>query len=134
MIFIGFFIFANVPYESVMNKDRLENFSQRQAISLLDYADKLNRWRYQHPDFQQGTITDIKPEIESADKLNNIVVNNRLYVWCNDSPGLLYALKVQSHSSAMVKKVTRQVFNGSDAERMDFVPQVIAEGSLVYYN
>lgn len=133
-VFIGFFIWINVPYESLMNKDDLDKVSQRQAIALLDYADKLNEWRYQHPEFQQGVISDIKPEIEGANKLNNIVVNNRLYVWCNDMPGLMYALKYHSRSSAMIKRVTHDVWSHSDIERMDFVPQAISEGSLVYYN
>ncbi|MBU9819684.1 type IV pilus biogenesis protein PilM [Rahnella sp. BCC 1045] len=114
--------------------------NQQQSLTLLAaqsvrYMNRINDWRYVHPDVDNTGVSAADLSWTPPAGLNNVISAGRTFVWQADQPGLMAALLTQTRASALVGRVSQRHLTDSLGNDMQVtVPEIIPDNSLVYLN
>lgn len=139
-LFLVFFTLAdfyfNKSTEHVIHTEEATVINQK-AIEMVRYINAINDFLYEHPEClgSERILTDAQTGMKSVYNVRNVVYRGRVYVWANDSPGLLSALIKQTSSSALLGLVkNRRLIDTEGKDMLVAVPSVIKDGMVVYIN
>ncbi|MCW7419501.1 type IV pilus biogenesis protein PilM [Escherichia coli] len=78
-----------------------------QAATFIRYMNAINDYLHQHPERRTagGRLTSAQLGLPGTDAVSHIISQQRVFVWATETPGLMAALREQSHDSALLGRV-----------------------------
>ncbi|HFU8330776.1 TPA: type IV pilus biogenesis protein PilM, partial [Escherichia coli] len=79
----------------------------QQAATFIRYMNAINDYLHQNPERRTagGRLTSAQLGLPGTDTVSHIISQQRVFVWATETPGLMAALREQSHDSALLGRV-----------------------------
>ncbi|HEO9094839.1 TPA: type IV pilus biogenesis protein PilM, partial [Escherichia coli] len=76
----------------------------QQAATFIRYMNAINDYLHQNPERRTagGRLTSAQLGLPGTDTVSHIISQQRVFVWATETPGLMAALREQSHDSALL--------------------------------
>ncbi|EEC8223341.1 type IV pilus biogenesis protein PilM [Escherichia coli] len=108
-----------------------------QAATFIRYMNAINDYLHQHPERRTagGRLTSAQLGLPGTDAVSHIISQQRVFVWATETPGLMAALREQSHDSALLGRVENgRLLDTAGRALSVTLPSVIPDHVILWMN
>ncbi|EEC7454395.1 type IV pilus biogenesis protein PilM [Escherichia coli] len=108
-----------------------------QAATFIRYMNAINDYLHQHPERRTagGRLTSAQLGLPGTDTVSHIISQQRVFVWATETPGLMAALREQSHDSALLGRVENgRLLDTAGRALSVTLPSVIPDHVILWMN
>ena len=109
----------------------------QQAATFIRYMNAINDYLHQNPERRTagGRLTSAQLGLPGTDTVSHIISQQRVFVWATETPGLMAALREQSHDSALLGRVENgRLLDTAGRARSVTLPSVIPDHVILWMN
>ena len=109
----------------------------QQAATFIRYMNAINDYLHQNPERRTagGRLTSAQLGLPGTDTVSHIISQQRVFVWATETPGLMAALRVQSHDSALLGRVENgRLLDTAGRALSVTLPSVIPDHVILWMN
>ncbi|HCQ3661807.1 TPA: type IV pilus biogenesis protein PilM [Escherichia coli] len=109
----------------------------QQAATFIRYMNAINDYLHQNPERRTagGRLTSAQLGLPGTDTVSHIISQQRVFVWATETPGLMAALREQSHDSALLGRVKNgRLLDTAGRALSVTLPSVIPDHVILWMN
>lgn len=109
----------------------------QQAATFIRYMNAINDYLHQNPERRTagGRLTSAQLGLPGRDTVSHIISQQRVFVWATETPGLMAALREQSHDSALLGRVENgRLLDTAGRALSVTLPSVIPDHVILWMN
>ncbi|HGT5638712.1 TPA: type IV pilus biogenesis protein PilM [Escherichia coli] len=109
----------------------------QQAATFIRYMNAINDYLLQNPERRTagGRLTSAQLGLPGTDTVSHIISQQRVFVWATETPGLMAALREQSHDSALLGRVENgRLLDTAGRALSVTLPSVIPDHVILWMN
>ena len=109
----------------------------QQAATFIRYMNAINDYLHQNPERRTagGRLTSAQLGLPGTDTVSHIISQQRVFVWATETPGLMAALREQSHDSALLGRVENgRLLDTAGRALSVTLPSVIHDHVILWMN
>ena len=109
----------------------------QQAATFIRYMNAINDYLHQNPERRTagGRLTSTQLGLPGTDTVSHIISQQRVFVWATETPGLMAALREQSHDSALLGRVENGRLLDTAGRALSItLPSVIPDHVILWMN
>ncbi|HDP9985042.1 type IV pilus biogenesis protein PilM [Escherichia coli] len=109
----------------------------QQAATFIRYMNAINDYLHQNPERRTagGRLTSAQLGLPGTDTISHIISQQRVFVWATETPGLMAALREQSHDSALLGRVENgRLLDTAGRALSVTLPSVIPDHVILWMN
>ncbi|HFU8864680.1 TPA: type IV pilus biogenesis protein PilM [Escherichia coli] len=109
----------------------------QQAATFIRYMNAINDYLHQNPERRTagGRLTSAQLGLPGTDTVSHIISQQRVFVWATETPGLMAALREQSHDSALLGRVENgRLLDTAGRALSVTLPSVIPDHVILWMN
>lgn len=109
----------------------------QQAATFIRYMNAINDYLHQNPERRTagGRLTSAQLGLPGTDTVSHIISQQRVFVWATETPGLMAALREQSHDSALLGRVENGRLLDTAGRALSItLPSVIPDHVILWMN
>lgn len=109
----------------------------QQAATFIRYMNAINDYLHQNPERRTagGRLTSTQLGLPGTDTVSHIISQQRVFVWATETPGLMAALREQSHDSALLGRVKNgRLLDTAGRALSVTLPSVIPDHVILWMN
>ena len=109
----------------------------QQAPTFIRYMNAINDYLHQNPERRTagGRLTSAQLGLPGTDTVSHIISQQRVFVWATETPGLMAALREQSHDSALLGRVENgRLLDTAGRALSVTLPSVIPDHVILWMN
>ncbi|MDF8737645.1 type IV pilus biogenesis protein PilM [Escherichia coli] len=109
----------------------------QQAATFIRYMNAINDYLHQNPERRTagGRLTSAQLGLPGTDTVSHIISQQRVFVWATETPGLIAALREQSHDSALLGRVENgRLLDTAGRALSVTLPSVIPDHVILWMN
>ncbi|HCI8483556.1 TPA: type IV pilus biogenesis protein PilM [Escherichia coli] len=109
----------------------------QQAATFIRYMNAINDYLHQNPERRTagGRLTSAQLGLPGTDTVSHIISQQRIFVWATETPGLMAALREQSHDSALLGRVENgRLLDTAGRALSVTLPSVIPDHVILWMN
>ncbi|HBB1634962.1 TPA: type IV pilus biogenesis protein PilM [Escherichia coli] len=109
----------------------------QQAATFIRYMNAINDYLHQNPERRTagGRLTSAQLGLPGTDTVSHIISQQRVFVWATETPGLMAALREQSHGSALLGRVENgRLLDTAGRALSVTLPSVIPDHVILWMN
>lgn len=109
----------------------------QQAATFIRYMNAINDYLHQNPERRTagGRLTSAQLGLPGTDTVIHIISQQRVFVWATETPGLMAALREQSHDSALLGRVENgRLLDTAGRALSVTLPSVIPDHVILWMN
>ena len=109
----------------------------QQAATFIRYMNAINDYLHQNPERRTagGRLTSAQIGLPGTDTVSHIISQQRVFVWATETPGLMAALREQSHDSALLGRVKNgRLLDTAGRALSVTLPSVIPDHVILWMN
>ncbi|EIY9046710.1 TPA: type IV pilus biogenesis protein PilM [Escherichia coli] len=109
----------------------------QQAATFIRYMNAINDYLHQNPERRTagGRLTSTQLGLPGTDTVSHIISQQRVFVWATETPGLMAALREQSHDSALLGRVENgRLLDTAGRALSVTLPSVIPDHVILWMN
>ncbi|MDN2066924.1 pilM, partial [Escherichia coli] len=109
----------------------------QQAATFIRYMNAINDYLHQNPERRTagGRLTSAQLGLPGTDTVSHIISQQRVFVWATETPGLMAALREQSHDSALLGRVENGRLLDTAGRALSLtLPSVIPDHVILWMN
>lgn len=109
----------------------------QQAATFIRYMNAINDYLHQNPERRTagGRLTSAQLGLPGTDTVSHIISQKRVFVWATETPGLMAALREQSHDSALLGRVENgRLLDTAGRALSVTLPSVIPDHVILWMN
>ncbi|HFV4392249.1 TPA: type IV pilus biogenesis protein PilM [Escherichia coli] len=109
----------------------------QQAATFIRYMNAINDYLHQNPERRTagGRLTSAQLGLPRTDTVSHIISQQRVFVWATETPGLMAALREQSHDSALLGRVKNgRLLDTAGRALSVTLPSVIPDHVILWMN
>ena len=134
LVIFSFASFLGSQQESDIVGSEFSSVANQRANETVIYINAINDYLYSNP-IQNGVLTNQQIGVSVNPNLKHIISGGRVYVYQEDTTGLINAIKlVTKNSSLLGVVVNRRLIDFGNVDMSVTVPAQIPNGYVVYLN
>ena len=109
----------------------------QQAATFIRYMNAINDYLHQNPERRTagGRLTSAQLGLPGTDTVSHIISQQHVFVWATETPGLMAALREQSHDSALLGRVENgRLLDTAGRALSVTLPSVIPDHVILWMN
>ena len=109
----------------------------QQAATFIRYMNAINDYLHQNPERRTagGRLTSAQLGLPGTDTVSHIISQQHVFVWATETPGLMAALREQSHDSALLGRVENGRLLDTAGRALSItLPSVIPDHVILWMN